>query len=98
MVQDAQPVRVVDNPDRHRFEIYLAETLAGHAVYRLGDGEIIFVHTEIDPNFEGRGLAGRLVAAALDSARERALAVVPVCPYVSGYIAKHPEYKDLVAP
>jgi predicted GNAT family acetyltransferase len=56
----------------------------------------VFVHTEIDDAFEGRGLGSILVRAALDAARSRGLAVRPDCPFVRGYIARHPEYLDLV--
>ena len=44
----------------------------------------------------GQGLGGVLVRAALDRARERGLAVLPQCPFVRGWIAKHPDYADLV--
>ena len=71
--------------------------LAGLAQYRLTDpGLIVFIHTEIDDAFEGRGLGSILVRAALDAARSRGLAVRPDCPFVRGYIARHPEYLDLV--
>jgi len=46
---------------------------------------------------EGRGLAARLVAGALDDIRARGLHVVPICPFVSSYISRHPDYGDLVA-
>jgi predicted GNAT family acetyltransferase len=57
----------------------------------------VFTHTDIDDAFEGRGLGSTLVRAALDTARERGLAVRPDCPFVRAYVAKHPdEYLDLV--
>ncbi|WP_059005991.1 GNAT family N-acetyltransferase [Streptomyces specialis] len=102
--------RAVDAPERSRFEIFELsgspegsespgdETLAGFAEYHLSEGEIAFLHTEIDPRFEGRGLAGALARAALDSARERGLAVLPYCPFIRGWIGKHPEYTELVPP
>lgn len=90
--------RVTDNPGQSRFEIFDGESgeLAGFAAYERSDDRIAFTHTEIDPRFEGRGLGGRLVGAALDSARERGLAVLPYCPFVRGWIGKHPEYIALV--
>lgn len=87
---------VVDAPDRHRFEISVDGGLAGFVTYRRRDGEIAFLHTEIDDAHQGEGLAGRLVRAALDAARAERLAVAPHCPYVAGWIAKHPDYADLV--
>ena len=84
--------QVVDNADRHRFEIHVDGRRAGLATYRLTDGGITFTHTEIDDAYAGQGLGGILVRAALDVARERGLAVTPQCPFVRGWIAKHPDY------
>jgi predicted GNAT family acetyltransferase len=91
-------IDVVDNPDQSRFEISLDGAVAGAAYYRLEPGRIVFTHTEIDPAYEGRGLAGRLASSALDAVRDRGLVVVPLCPFIAGYIRSHPEYLDLVVP
>jgi len=87
---------VVDRPDRSRFEIHVDGTPAGLAAYRLHDGTITFLHTEIDDAYEGQGLGGTLVREALDSARARGLAVLPECPFVRGWIQRHDDYADLV--
>ena len=88
--------RVVDNPNGSRFEIYDDEELAGFAEYHRFRNEIAFIHTEIDPRFEGRGLAGLLARTALDTVREQGLGVLPYCPFIRGWITKHPDYVDLV--
>jgi uncharacterized protein len=54
------------------------------------------VHTEIDPAFEGRGLATQLIRAAMDEMRRRSIEVLPYCPFVKAFMMKHPEYADLV--
>ncbi|KJK59117.1 GNAT family N-acetyltransferase [Saccharothrix sp. ST-888] len=87
---------VVDNAEKSRFEIREAGELAGFAEYHRSGSEIAFIHTEIDPRFEGRGLAGKLARTALDTAREQGLAILPYCPFIRGWIIKHPEYIDLV--
>ncbi|MFF2655485.1 GNAT family N-acetyltransferase [Streptomyces sp. NPDC058045] len=89
--------RVTDHPDRSRYEITVDGERAGLAEYRREDGVITFVHTEIDPQHSGQGLAGALIRHALDDARSGQRQVRPVCPFVKGYIAKHPDYLDLVA-
>ena len=43
-----------------------------------------------------RGVGSRLIRAALDSARDQGLRVVPQCPFVRAFIERHPEYRDLV--
>lgn len=91
--------RVVDNPEQSRFEIHAGEPeaeLAGFAEYFLHGDEIAFIHTEIDPRFGGQGLGGTLAKAALDEVRIRGLRVLPYCPFIRGWIRKHPEYTDLV--
>jgi hypothetical protein len=60
-------------------------------------GLITLIHTEVDPAFEGKGIAGRLVAGALDDIRRRGLLVTPICRFVRSYLRRHPEYADLVA-
>lgn len=89
---------VVDLPERSRFEITVDGELAGFAEYRLRPGRVVFTHTEIDDRYQGRGLAGRLVRAALDQVRDRGLWVTPLCPYIAAYIRTHPEYVERVDP
>jgi predicted GNAT family acetyltransferase len=87
---------VADVPERSRFEISMDGALAGFVVYRLAPGRITLVHTEIDDAYAGQGLGGTLARAALDNVRARGLAVRPDCPFIAGWIAKHPDYADLV--
>ena len=71
--------------------------MAGFVTYRLRPGRISFVHTETEPEYEGRGLGSHLAAAVLDDARARGLSVTPICPFIASWIKRHPEYADLVA-
>jgi uncharacterized protein len=87
---------VVDVEARTRFEIRVDGATAGHAEYHRRGSTISFVHTVVEDAYSGKGLAGRLARAALDDARARGLAVLPFCPFVRGWIAKHPDYVDLV--
>ena len=89
-------VAVANHPEEHRYEVRAGGELAGWTVYRERPGLIVFVHTEIDERFGGQGIASQLIRAALDDARERDLQVLPFCPFVNGYIARHREYADLV--
>jgi len=90
-------ITVRDNPTEHRFEICDGDKLAGSSDYTLAEHTIAFTHTEVDPAFNGRGLARRLVAAELDEARSRGMAVLPFCPYVRKVIAGNPDrFLDLV--
>src|SRR4051812_24790485 len=89
-------IEVRDDREASRFVISVDGQPAGFAEYRDRGEAISFVHTVVDDGYEGRGLGGRLVSAALDDVRSRGLAALPFCPFVRGYIARHPEYLDLV--
>ena len=87
---------VRDNPAELRYEILAGDDLLGVIRYVREPGTVVLVHTEIEPEAEGRGVGSRLVAGALADIRSRGLRLVPVCPFVRDYIARHPEYDDLV--
>jgi uncharacterized protein len=87
----SQKIEVRDNPGQGRFELLLDGSQAGFLTYELRPGEIVLLHTEVDPAFEGRGLGTTLIRGALDNATQRGLKVLPVCPFVKAYVAKHPE-------
>ena len=97
-----EPV-IIDNPAESRFELYVGGERAGLVLYELaghqqGGEQISILHTEIADRFQGMGLASKLVRGVLDQARARGLAVLPYCPYTKSWIAKHPDYADLVPP
>ena len=89
-------LEVVDNTAERRYEARLDGALAGVIEYEPRDGWLVLEHTEVLPAFEGRGVAARLVAAALDDIRARSLFLTPSCPYVLAYVRRHPEHRDLV--
>ena len=90
-------VAVVDHPELSRYEIRVDGELAGFVRYVRHPDHLDLVHTEIDPRFEGRGLAGRLVKGALEEVRADGGRIKPSCPFVASYLDKHPEYADLAA-
>jgi predicted GNAT family acetyltransferase len=91
--------QVRDNPEESRYDLLLDGQLAGFAQYRLRGKRITMYHTEIEPEYAGRGLGDELARAALDDVRRRGLVLVPLCPFIAAYIRRHPaDYLDLVEP
>ena len=90
-------VEVVDAPDRSRYLALVDGEVAGFAAYRLRGERIVFTHTEVEPAQEGQGIASALAKGALDDVRRRGLSVILVCPFMTAYVQRHPEYADLVA-
>lgn len=97
MSETPDALEVVDNTTDHRFEVRLGGNVA-FAEYRLVAGGIILPHTEVPEAFEGKGVGSRLARYAMAYARERNLKVIPLCPFMAGYMKKHPETHDLVHP
>ena len=93
----AEPLDVVMNPATGRFEVTLDAEVA-FAEYHLHEGYITLPHTVVPPAFEGKGVGSALAKAALGYARDHGLKVKPTCPFIAGYIDRHPEYQDLVHP
>lgn len=87
---------VRDNADLHRYEITDGDELGAFTEYVLHGTVADFVHTETLSGHEGRGLGSTLVREALDDARRRGWQVRPFCPFVRAFIAKHPDYVELV--
>jgi predicted GNAT family acetyltransferase len=85
---------IVDRSERSRYEIRTGDELAGFVKYERHPDHLDLVHTEILPAFEGRGLGGRLVAGLLADVRAKGGRIVASCPFVSRYLAKHPENAD----
>ena len=86
---------VRDNTERHRFELD-ADGHVAFSNYRRDDGTITIMHTEVPKELGGKGIGSVLVRGLLEIVRAQGLKVVPLCPFVAGYIAKHPEYADLL--
>ncbi|WP_326599854.1 GNAT family N-acetyltransferase [Streptomyces sp. NBC_01803] len=88
-------VSVRDNTDAARFEAWIGEELTGFADYARTGSVVEYSHTEVRPDHEGEGIGGALARTALEDARERDLRVRVSCPFISGWLRRHPEYQDL---
>jgi len=90
------PAVVTDDQEQSRYALRVKGELAGSLTYHVSGQAISLMHTEVEPAFQGQGLATHLARFSLDDARKRGLAVLPYCPYVTSWIKKHPDYADLV--
>lgn len=95
---DSTEVLVRHDEDARCFEAVIDGDVAGFAEYRMRDGRFVFHHTVVEEAFGGRGVASTLIRAALAEVESRGGLVVPLCPFVAGYIEKHPEFEWLVDP
>ncbi len=89
------PDAVRDNPAQSRFELN-ADGGTAAAYYQLSREVITFTHTEVPRALEGRGIGSQLARGALEAVRARGLKVVAECPFIRGYIERHPEFQNLL--
>ncbi len=88
-------IAVFHQPDQQRFYA----DVDGHrcvADYRMAGNVMQMVYTGVDPSLRGRGIAARLVDAALQHARDSGLKVEPICSYVRSHMSRHPATRDLL--
>jgi predicted GNAT family acetyltransferase len=78
-----------------RFEATV-DGLHCRADYRMADGVMRIVHTEVPEALEGRGIAAQLVRAALAHAEANGLRVEPACGYVRAYMRRHADTQRLL--
>lgn len=88
-------ISVSDDGAKSRYVATLDGDPAGIAAYERSGDTIVFTHTVVDENLEGRGIGSALIRHALDDARAQNLTVVPRCEFVAEFIDDHPEYQDL---
>ena len=94
MTEPAPAIRVIRNPDRNRYEIWVGDRMAGFSAYRESDGVTVFTHTEIDDTFSGQGLGTILVREALDDTVRRERTIVPLCPFVTRVLQQTSDYDE----
>lgn len=90
-------VTVTDAPELGRYEAHVDGKLAGFVTYRRNGDVVVFIHTEVDAEHEGQGVAGTIAREVLDDVRRRGLRARLLCPYLSAWASRHPEYDDLLA-
>jgi uncharacterized protein len=96
MSDSANNIQVRHNEAETRFETTVEGQLSV-VEYELNDRAMVLTHTFVPPELRGRGIAEKLVRAALTQAAENAMHVVPACSYVAAFIRRHPEFQPLVA-
>lgn len=86
---------LIDNEAKKQYEFHIDGDLA-RIEYIKAQGKIFLTHTEVPEKFEGKGIGSALAKQALDDIQQKGLQLVPLCPFVSAYLNRHPEYNSLI--
>lgn len=83
-------IEVVRDDAEGRYEIRYDGEVAGFTLFEPDrQGRLVFPHTKVDPAYEGHGLGGRLISAAMADVAARGETVIPLCPFVAKYLRGH---------
>ena len=88
--------KLYDNKEENQYEFHIEEYLPKIEYMKTNDSEIYLVHTEVPSPLEGEGIGSQLVEKSLEDIERQGLRLVPLCPFVVGYIQKNPEWKRIV--
>lgn len=86
---------LINNKAAKQYEFHIAEKVA-RIEYIQVKNSIYLTHTEVPVGLEGQGIASSLIKATLEDVKSNNWTLVPLCPFVAGYIKKHPEWKSLL--
>ncbi len=91
------PLEITNNEQQQQFQVHMDGELA-FLEYRFNKGDIFLMHTEVPEKLGGKGIASALAEYAMKYAREHKIPVMVYCPFVSTWLKKHPEYRDVLDP
>jgi len=86
-----------DEPAHKRYALTI-DGLTAVVTYNLVEGGLMVTETLVPVPLEGQGIASRLARHVLSDVKARGLVILPVCPFFSSYLKKHPEWADIVHP
>ncbi len=86
-----------DNGKKGHFSALINGEEAGLMTYTwAGEQKFIIDHTEVHPDFSGKGVGKQLVMAAVEFAREHDVKILPLCPYAKSVFNKTPEIREVL--
>ncbi|NDW11332.1 N-acetyltransferase [Bacteroides sp. 214] len=92
-----QQYELINNEDAKQYEFHIDRHIAKIEYIINSKGDIYLTHTEVPTALGGKGIGKELVEAALKNIEKRKLEVIPLCPFVAGYIKKNPDWKRIVS-
>ena len=95
MKVDLDNIEVFINEEANRFEARVEEYLC-IIDFIPAEQVLVVTHTEVPPVLGGNGIAGLMTRVALAYAEDNQMWVVPLCPYMSAYLRRHPEHQPQV--
>jgi predicted GNAT family acetyltransferase len=87
---------ITDNPAGRRYEARIGEQLVGWVDYGRVRNRLVAIHTEVPPEFGGRGIGSALVKHVVADARSSGFSITPRCPLFVTWFERHPADRDVL--
>jgi predicted GNAT family acetyltransferase len=85
-----------DNKDCQQYEFHVEGHTPRVEYIKTERGDVYLTRTEVPFGLGGKGIGSNLVEKTLRNIRNQGLRVVPLCPFITVYINRHPEWKEFV--
>ena len=86
-----------NNTHKQQFELKTDGKLSIVVYQAIDDETLALTHTEVDPSLEGHGVGSQLVEGVLEYIEQNNLKIVPLCPFVTAYLKRHPDWNRVVS-
>ena len=80
---------LIDNEERHQYEFHIGKYVPKIEYIKTKNGEIYLTHPEVS-------VGSQLAEKVLKDIEKQELRLVPLCPFIAGYIQKHPDWRRIV--
>lgn len=88
-------MEIIHDVEKQKFYV-IVDDIESHLEYAKKDNVLILNHTYVPNVLRGKGIAGKIVKAALTYAQDNNLKIIPRCSYAADYMQRHKEYENLL--
>jgi uncharacterized protein len=96
MNTEIKDLPLIQNKEEEQFEMHIDGEVALIAYQESGENYML-IHTEVPESMEGKGIASVLALKTLNFIEAEGRKIIPMCPFVKSYLARHPEWQRIVA-
>ncbi|WP_449470176.1 GNAT family N-acetyltransferase [Sphingobium chungangianum] len=87
---------IINNVSMRRYELPIEDDAVAVTYYKLEDGRVVLLHTEVPSEYGGRGIGTKLAHAVFELLRSEGKRVIAKCPFMARYAAGIPEYAAML--
>lgn len=91
-------IQQINDTKKGYFEALEDGKEAGKMTYTwAGDKQFIIDHTEVSPEYNGKGVGKKMLMGAVDYARKNNVKIIPLCPFAKSVFDKVEDIRDVLS-